>query len=330
MCNHPYLYNYSAVHTKATLKAQDFLEADPYHDTSQMPLGTFKAQEPHIGRIVSVKRIAGAQVLGEIYSVVIDHGGKMPYWEGQVVYVFVWIGLLVCLYVCVCMCKLFICVCVTIHHVVSRQSYGVIPPGINPKNNKPHANRLYSISSTRYGDDMQGTTATLCVRRATFFDPALGRDDPTKNGVCSNFLCNARPGDEVRLTGPTGRVMLMPASPSADIIMVATGTGIAPYRAFIRRLFVEDTPAAKAFKGLAWLFLGVPTTQSLLYDEDWQGIRASHPQQFRLDYALSREQTNKKGDKMYIQDKVGLLCLSVRCMLCVLRYVVQNACVECM
>ena len=26
--------------------------------------------------------------------------------------------------------------------------------------------------------------------------------------------------------------------------------------------------------------------------------------QFRLDYALSREQTNKKGGKMYIQDKV--------------------------
>jgi hypothetical protein len=28
--------------------------------------------------------------------------------------------------------------------------------------------------------------------------------------------------------------------------------------------------------------------------------------QFRLDYALSREQTNKKGGKMYIQDKVRL------------------------
>lgn len=27
--------------------------------------------------------------------------------------------------------------------------------------------------------------------------------------------------------------------------------------------------------------------------------------QFRLDYALSREQQNKKGGKMYIQDKVG-------------------------
>ena len=30
----------------------------------------------------------------------------------------------------------------------------------------------------------------------------------------------------------------------------------------------------------------------------------NNPDNFRLDYALSREQTNKKGGKMYIQDKV--------------------------
>ena len=29
-----------------------------------------------------------------------------------------------------------------------------------------------------------------------------------------------------------------------------------------------------------------------------------NPDNFRLDYALSREQKNKKGGKMYIQDKV--------------------------
>jgi hypothetical protein len=36
-----------------------------------------------------------------------------------------------------------------------------------------------------------------------------------------------------------------------------------------------------------------------------QAIAAAHPDQFRLDYALSREQKNTKGGKMYIQDKVG-------------------------
>jgi ferredoxin--NADP+ reductase len=256
-----------SAYTKATSSTQDFLEADPYWDTSNMPMQLFKAKEPLVGKIISVKRIVGAAATGETCDVIIDHFGKMPYWEGQ--------------------------------------SYGVIPPGINPKNEKPFTNRLYSIASTRYGDDMKGTTTTLCVRRATYWDAEMGKDDPAKKGVCSNFLCDAKPGDDISLTGPSGKVMLMPeAKPEADIIMVATGTGIAPYRSFLRRLFVEETKAGAAFKGLAWLFLGVANTDALLYDEDWQKIKEKFPDNFRLDYALSREQNNRAGGKMYIQDKV--------------------------
>jgi len=246
---------------------QDFLEATPYHDQSGIPLQTFKAAAPHVGKVISVKRIVGANAVGETCDIIIDHGGKMPYWEGQ--------------------------------------SYGVVPPGINPKNGKPFTNRLYSIASTRYGDDMKGTTTTLCVRRATYWCPEMKADDPAKKGVCSNFLCDTKPGDEVMLTGPAGKVMLMPEkNPATDLIMVATGTGIAPYRSFLRRLFFEQTPAAEAYKGLAWLFLGVAGTENLLYDADWQQTKQKYPNNFRLDYALSREMTNKAGGKMYIQDKV--------------------------
>ena len=42
----------------------------------------------------------------------------------------------------------------------------------------------------------------------------------------------------------------------------------------------------------------------MLYDADWQKIKAEFPDNFRVDYALSREQQNKSGGKMYIQDKV--------------------------
>ena len=76
------------------------------------------------------------------------------------------------------------------------------------------------------------------------------------------------------------------------------------YRAFLRRLFFEDTPAAKNYKGLAWLFLGVAGKENLLYDADWQQTLTKFPNNFRLDYALSREAMNKNGGKMYIQDKV--------------------------
>jgi ferredoxin--NADP+ reductase len=215
-----------------------------------------------------VKRIVGAAATGETCDIIIDHAGKMPYWEGQ--------------------------------------SYGVIPPGKNPKNGKPNSVRLYSIASSRYGDDMTGTTTSLCVRRANYWCPELKADDPAKKGVCSNFLCDTKPGEEVMLTGPSGKVMLIPEKdPKADLIMVATVTGIAPYRSIIRRLFVEKTPYGEVYKGLAWLFLGVANTDALLYDDEWQEVLKSHPDNFKVDYALSREQTNKDGGKMYIQDKVA-------------------------
>ena len=39
------------------------------------------------------------------------------------------------------------------------------------------------------------------------------------------------------------------------------------------------------------MVLGVPTTDGLLYDDDWQEIAARKPDNFRLTYAISREQT---------------------------------------
>merc|ERR1712113_1277026 len=129
-----------------------------------------------------------------------------------------------------------------------------------------------------------GTTTSLCVRRATYWCPELKADDPAKKGVCSNYLCDAQPGDEVKLTGPSGKVMLIPEKMAdVDLIMVATGTGIAPYRSFIRRLFVEKTPFAAAYKGLAWLFLGVANTDALLYDDEWQSVLKEYPDNFRMD-----------------------------------------------
>jgi len=246
---------------------QDFLEAEPYWDQSTVPVNVYKNKAPFVGKVVSTKRIVGPQATGETCHIVIDHEGNFPYWEGQ--------------------------------------SWGVMPPGTREKDGKPHAVRLYSIASSRYGDDMTGKTGSLCVRRATYWCPELKADDPAKKGICSNFLCDTQPGAEVMMTGPAGKVMLMPEEdPSTDYIMVATGTGIAPYRGFIRRLFTENTPAGNAYKGQAWLFLGVANSDALLYDDEWQIVKENYPDNFRLDYALSREQENKKGGKMYIQDKV--------------------------
>lgn len=53
---------------------------------------------------------------------------------------------------------------------------------------------------------MSGTTTTLCVRRATYWDEEMGAEDPAKKGVCSNYLCDAPAGTKLKLTGPAGKV----------------------------------------------------------------------------------------------------------------------------
>merc|ERR1712186_212135 len=124
-------------------------------------------------------------------------------------------------------------------------------------------------------------------------------------GVCSNDICDMKEGDEVTITGPVGTEMLLPEDPEANIIMLATGTGIAPMRSYLRLLFNDAAGAAadgsRKFKGLAWLFMGVPYYKSLLYDDEHVEYKSKYPGMFRYDYAVSREQTNEAGQKMYIQ-----------------------------
>lgn len=55
-------------------------------------------------------------------------------------------------------------------------------------------------------------------------------------------------------------------------------SGIAPYRAFWRRFFLEDVPNYK-FGGLAWLFMGVANSDAKLYDDELQMLVKEYPKQ---------------------------------------------------
>jgi len=223
----------------------------------------------------------------ETSHVTFEHGGNVPYIEGQ--------------------------------------SIGVIAPGPDKKGETPAKIRLYSIASSAVGDDQSSKTVSLCVKRVVEVDGQyanreVGEDKPDKagtgfpdkkvyRGVCSNHICDMSPGDEVLITGPTGAEMLLPEEDDANIIMLATGTGIAPMRSYLRLLFHDKAGAnadgGRKFTGLAWLFMGVPYSKSLLYDDEHQEYTKSYPDQFRYDYAVSREQKNAAGQKMYIQTKMA-------------------------
>ena len=185
-------------------------------------------------------------------------------------------------------------------HYVEGQSIGIIPDGTDAKG-KPHKLRLYSIASTRHGDNMEAHTVSLCVRQLQY-----ELDGATINGVCSSFLCDIEPGSKVRITGPVGKEMLLPEDEEANVIMLATGTGIAPMRAYLRRMFepAERDKNGWQFRGKAWLFMGVPTTPNLLYDADFEHYLSQFPDNFRYTKAISREQKNAKDGRMYIQDRV--------------------------
>lgn len=180
------------------------------------------------------------------------------------------------------------------------QSIGIIPPGTDAKG-KPHKIRLYSIASTRHGDHLDDKTVSLCVRQLEYKDPESGE---TVYGVCSTHLCNLEVEADVAITGPVGKEMLLPDDEHANIIMLATGTGIAPFRAYLWRMFKEKHEDYQ-FKGFAWLIFGIPYSANILYREQLAELERELGDHLRITYAISREQQNSEGGRMYIQHRVA-------------------------
>jgi ferredoxin--NADP+ reductase len=230
---------------------------------TDIPVNIYRPNQPFIGKCIDNYPLVGEAGIGIVQHLTFDlSGGDLRYLEGQ--------------------------------------SIGIVPPGTDA-NGKPHKLRLYSIASTRHGDNLDDKTVSLCVRQLEYQHPETKE---TVYGVCSTYLCHLEVGADVAITGPVGKEMLLPEDEDATIIMMATGTGIAPFRAFLWRMFKEQHEDYK-FKGLAWLIFGVPKTANILYQEELEKIAAEFPDNFRLTYAISREQQNPEGGRMYIQHRVA-------------------------
>jgi ferredoxin--NADP+ reductase len=174
------------------------------------------------------------------------------------------------------------------------QSVGILAPR-QEKDGKPCKLRLYSIASAHDGDAQDGKTLTLCVKRVVYTDESGAE----VQGPCSNYLCDLEPGEVVQLTGPVGRTFLLPEDPHDNLIMLATGTGIAPFRGFVRQLFRPGSP----FQGQARLFFGTPYSSQMLYREEFEALQAQHAG-FEAVWAISREQQTADGQRMYVQHRL--------------------------
>ena len=131
--------------------------------------------------------------------------------------------------------------------VLEGQSIGVVLPGVRA-DGKPHDIRLYSIASARDGEKRNGNNLSLTIKRSA-------------GGVGSNFMCDLKVGDKINITGPFGSTFLMPNDINANIIMICTGTGSAPFRAFTER----RRRAMEGAGGKLVMYFGARTPEELPY-----------------------------------------------------------------
>ncbi len=180
------------------------------------------------------------------------------------------------------------------------QSFGVLPPGLDA-HGKPHKVRLYSIASPTRGEDGRGRIIATTVKRTIDEHRDTGR---LFLGVASNYLCDLKTGDRVRLTGPSGKRFVLPANPAEhDYVFLATGTGIAPFRGMLLDLLEGAEPRAGARGSRIVLVMGAAYATDLLYHAELTALEARHPE-FRYLTAISRHAQPDGRPPMYVQDRL--------------------------
>jgi benzoyl-CoA 2,3-dioxygenase component A len=162
--------------------------------------------------------------------------------------------------------------------VLEGQSVGIIPPGTDADGNA-HLPRLYSISSPRDGERPGYHNISLTVKRE-------------EHGLASNFLCDLEIGASVDVTGPFGATFLLPSVPDAHLLLICTGTGSAPMRAF-----TMQRQRSGATGGMT-MFFGARTPESLPYFGPLKKIPDSL---LKKNLVFSRMPDQ---DKEYVQDRM--------------------------
>lgn len=179
----------------------------------------------------------------------------------------------------------------------------------------PHLQpRYYSISSSSL-TEKQSIHVTAVVEAETV-------DNKLVTGVATNLLRNIqlkqnksteKPHLTYDLDGPRNKLLpfklpvhvrrstfKLPSNPSTPVIMIGPGTGVAPFRGFIRDR-VKQAENGVNNLGKALLFYGSRNSnEDFLYKDEWPAYSKKLDTSFELITAFSRE-TDKK---VYVQHKL--------------------------
>ncbi|HTF61794.1 MAG TPA: sulfite reductase subunit alpha [Edaphobacter sp.] len=149
------------------------------------------------------------------------------------------------------------------------------------------APRLYSISSSPSAHAGEIHTTVAVVRYRSH--------NRERGGVCSTLLADrTNTGEALPVYIQPNKRFRLPADPTAPIIMIGPGTGIAPFRSFLHeRRTLNHT-------GRNWLFFGERSALTdFLYRDELESMYTDG-HLTRLDLAFSRDQDRK----IYVQDRM--------------------------
>ncbi|AAM67958.1 assimilatory sulfite reductase (NADPH) flavoprotein subunit [Buchnera aphidicola] len=152
---------------------------------------------------------------------------------------------------------------------------------------RPLKPRLYSISSSQseMNDEVHITVGV--VKKQISGTIHLGGS----SSYLSQFL---KIDDSVKIFVEEKSNFRLPENKDVPIIMIGSGTGIAPFRAFIQQ---RDNDKAT---GKNWIFFGNPNfTEDFLYQLEWQKY-LKKKLLTKMSLAWSRDQK----EKIYVQDKI--------------------------
>ena len=142
------------------------------------------------------------------------------------------------------------------------QSFGVLVKATGEFGNTVH-HRLYSVADIPEKKNGK-PLIKLLVKRCSYVDEFSGE---LYDGVASNYLCDRKVGDEITITGPHSLPFVVPADKKSNLILIGMGTGIAPFRAFVKHIYKN----VKDWEGKIRLFYGARSGLELLYLNDKNG-----------------------------------------------------------